>query len=72
MEKKSFEILMNDLEKLVTGLESGEIELDKALVMYKQGIDIIEKLNKRLSDAKKQVEIIEKSDASEPGDHTDE
>lgn len=56
MEKKSFEVLMSDLEKIVDNLENGDIELEKALEMYKKGIGIIEDLNKKLENARKQIE----------------
>ncbi len=58
MENKSFEKLMMELEELVASLENGETKLDEALIMYKQGVGIIEVLQKRLDSARKQVETV--------------
>lgn len=57
MQKKSFEELMKQLETVVSSLESGDTELDKALGMYKEGVDTIKQLNKRLNEARKQIEV---------------
>lgn len=62
MEKKSFETLMKELEDMVGKLENGDIELEKALSIYKKGINIIENLNKKLVDAKKQITEVEKNE----------
>lgn len=61
MEKKSFEILMKELEKIVSDLESGDIELDKSLSLYKKGVKIIDILNSKLDEAKKQIEVLDKT-----------
>ncbi len=58
MEKQSFEQMMNELEKLVSALESGDTELEKALAMYKKGIGIIEILSGKLDKARKQIETV--------------
>lgn len=58
MANKSFEDLMKELEELVASLENGDTKLDEALSMYKKGIGIIEVLQKRLDNARKQVEVI--------------
>jgi len=65
MENKSFEELMKNLEELVASLENGEINLDEALGMYKKGIGIIEVLQKRLENARKQVETVNKSESGD-------
>lgn len=58
MENKSFEVLMKELEELVISLENGETSLEEALVLYKNGIEIIGKLGKKLDKARKQIEIV--------------
>ena len=58
MENKSFEVLMKELEELVASLESGETRLEEALILYKNGIGIIELLSKKLNDARKQIETV--------------
>ncbi len=62
MENKTFEELMKELEQLVVKLESGQTNLEDSLKSYKKGIEIIQVLNKRLEDAKKQVEIVGEKD----------
>lgn len=59
MNEKKFDILMKELEGCVNKLENGEIELEKALEMYQEGITIIKELNKRLEDAKSKMEVVE-------------
>lgn len=63
MSDKSFEVLMKDLEELVSALESGDIELEQALEKYKKGIGIIQTLGKKLDDAKKQIETAGQTEA---------
>lgn len=66
MDKKSFELLMEELEALVASLESGETKLEDALTLYKKGINIVEILGKRLNDARKQIETVGETKSGEP------
>lgn len=59
MEKKSFEELMRKLEGIVEDLENGDIELEKSLALYKKGVGIIEVLENKLKEAKKQIEVLD-------------
>ncbi|MBN2557646.1 MAG: exodeoxyribonuclease VII small subunit [Clostridia bacterium] len=68
MEKKSFDVLMKELEELVGELEGGETGLEKALELYKKGVGIIEVLNKKLETAKKEIEIAGRKPEGEPSD----
>lgn len=65
MENKSFEVLMKELEELVSSLESGETKLEDALKLYKEGIGIVDILGKRLNDARKQIETVGAVDSGE-------
>ena len=50
MEKKKFEVLMADLEKIVKELESGEIDLEASIEKYTEAMKLVkicgDKLNK--------------------------
>lgn len=61
MEKKSFEELMKELERIVDNLENGDIELEKSLELYKKGVGIIEVLENKLKNAKKQIEVLDRN-----------
>ena len=57
------------LEDLVSKLESGELELEESLRIYSEGVNLVDSLNRKLSDSKLKItELkgkIEKSDLGE-------
>ena len=60
MEKKiedmSFREAMDELNKIVTELESNTLELEDSLDKYKQGVELLAALKSRLNVAQVQVE----------------
>jgi len=66
MSKKfNFAESFDDLTKLVESLESGDIDLDKALTNYEEGLKIIQDCKKHLSSVENKVKVIrEKYDDS--------
>jgi exodeoxyribonuclease VII small subunit len=50
---------MRELEGIVEDLENGDIELEKSLALYKKGVGIIEVLENKLKEAKKQIEVLD-------------
>ncbi len=58
MSEVKFEKLMSDLAKSVSLLENGQLQLEQAMEEYKKGIEIINILNKKLENAKKQMKVI--------------
>lgn len=56
--KKSFEEQMEELEKIVTELENGELNLDDSVAKFEEGIKISKECNKMLEDAQKRITIL--------------
>lgn len=52
MENKSFEELLNELEEIVTLLESNKLSLEESVEKYKKGMSLSLECKKRLDDAK--------------------
>lgn len=64
MEKKSFEELMETLEKNVKDLEEGNLDLDKSLEKYTEAMKIVNIASDKLNNAVKKVDKILKEDGS--------
>lgn len=64
------------LEEIVDSLEGGEVELEKALKVFEEGIRLSQRLAGKLDKAEKQIrKLVEKSDGSletEPFEEEDE
>ncbi|MFS0575144.1 exodeoxyribonuclease VII small subunit [Sporosarcina sp. 179-K 3D1 HS] len=63
MEKDSlrFEEAMLNLEEIVQKLESGDVPLEDAIVLYKKGMELSAYCHNKLQDAEKQlISIIDK------------
>lgn len=56
--KKSFEEQMEELEKIVTELENGELNLDDSVAKFEEGIKISKECNQMLEDAQKRITIL--------------
>ena len=48
MEEKNFEQSMQDLEKIVTELEKGDLNLDESVKKFEEGMKIAKKCNNML------------------------
>ena len=59
---KSFEEQMENLEKIVSELEKGNLNLDDSVVKFEEGIKISKECNKILEDAEKKITILIKED----------
>lgn len=55
---KSFEEKMEDLEKIVTELEKGDLNLDDSVSRFEEGIKISKECNKILEEAEKKITIL--------------
>lgn len=55
---KSFEEKMADLEKIVTELEKGDLNLDDSVSKFEEGIRISKECNKILEEAEKKITIL--------------
>lgn len=56
MEDKNFEQMMEELSSIVELLEKGSLSLDDAVKKYQEGIELSNKLKKKLEEAKLVVE----------------
>ncbi len=56
----SFEACLEELEKTVKELESGELPLERALELYEKGVALSEACRKQLEEAETRVEILMK------------
>ena len=62
LEKLTFEEAMHELEKLVDGLDKGDISLDEAIAAYDRGSQLKDYCQKKLQEAKMKIETIQSSD----------
>lgn len=71
MEPLKFEDALKKLEKIVDELESGNLDLDKALQKFEEGIRLSRFCNEKLEKTEKKVEmLVKKTDGS--GDFSQE
>src|SRR3989304_5359313 len=59
----SFEGSMERLEKIVSGLESGELTLEESLASFEQGIELYKQCRDYLEAAKQRIEVLIGDDA---------
>lgn len=57
--KLTFETALNELNDIVKKMEDEDISLDEALKLFGKGVDLTEKCNKILDDAKQKITILE-------------
>jgi exodeoxyribonuclease VII small subunit len=57
-EKFQFEKALEDLEKIVEAMESGELTLDQALKKYEEGVALVRACQTKLTDAEKKIEVL--------------
>lgn len=55
MENKTFEQMMDELALIVDELEKGNLSLDEAVRKYQQGMELSNKLQKQLEEAKEVI-----------------
>lgn len=58
MAKLSFENNMENLEKIVSELENGDLNLDESIEKFEDGIKISKECNKILEEAEKKITIL--------------
>ena len=56
---QSFEAALAELEKIVSGMEAGQMPLEKSLAAYKRGAELLKYCQAALQDAQQQVRILE-------------
>ena len=56
---QSLEAALAELEKIVSGMEAGQMPLEKSLAAYKRGAELLKFCQAALQDAQQQVKILE-------------
>ena len=56
--KPDFEQLINELETLVTTLETGDLSLEESLSTFEKGITLTKTCQQQLSEAKQKVSML--------------
>ena len=59
-EKKKFEEALEDLEKVVERLESGELSLEASLAAFEEGVKLVNLCNQKLTEVEKKIELLVK------------
>lgn len=59
-ENVKFEDKLNELEKIVTELESGDIDLDESIKKYTEAMKLVKECDSKLKSAEEQVNKIVK------------
>ena len=55
---ESFEACLDQLEKVVKDLESGDLPLERSLELFEKGMSLSETCRKQLEDAETRVEML--------------
>lgn len=63
--KKTFEENLQDLEAIVTKLETGDIALEDAIAEFQKGMALSKELQKTLEDAEKTLVKVMQADGTE-------
>jgi len=59
-EKKKFEEAIEELEKVVERLESGELSLEASLAAFEEGVGLVKFCNRKLTEVEKKIELLVK------------
>lgn len=57
---KKFEEALDELEKVVERLESGELSLEDSLAAFEEGVKLVRYCNQKLAEVEKKIEILVK------------
>lgn len=68
----NFESALDELEKLVSTMEKGELSLEQSLQQFERGVTLTKQCQKALQEAEQKVEILTKDNALEPFNEDDE
>ncbi|MGD1070528.1 MAG: exodeoxyribonuclease VII small subunit [Bryobacteraceae bacterium] len=60
----SFETSLDELEKVVKELESGDLPLDRSLELFSRGMQLSDACRKQLEEAESRVEILTRKEGT--------
>lgn len=55
-----FEVALEELERVVEQLESGDLSLDDALAAFEKGVGLVKQCNQKLNEVEKKLELLVK------------
>lgn len=61
-----FEEAIKRLEEIVEELEGGELDLDRSLEIFEEGVRLSRWCSKKLNEAEKRIEILVRGEEGEP------
>lgn len=56
--EKKFEVALEELEKVVEELESGDLSLEDSLTAFEKGVGLVKYCNQKLTDVEKKIELL--------------
>jgi exodeoxyribonuclease VII small subunit len=59
-EKKKFEDAVEELERVVEQLESGELSLEDSLTAFENGVRLVKLCNQKLTEVERKIELLVK------------
>lgn len=57
---RKFEEALEELEKVVERLESGELSLEDSLAAFEEGVKLVRLCNQKLTEVEKKIELLAK------------
>ncbi len=73
MKKDTFESSLKRLEKIVDEMENSQLDIDKAMKLFEEGISLVSECSSKLNETKKKIEIlVEKNGKIEKEDFSSE
>jgi exodeoxyribonuclease VII small subunit len=57
-QEKKFEEAIEELEKVVERLESGELSLEDSLAAFEEGVGLVKFCNRKLTEVEKKIELL--------------
>ncbi|MCR4663634.1 MAG: exodeoxyribonuclease VII small subunit [Endomicrobiaceae bacterium] len=58
MKKNTFEESLKRLEKIVSEMENSQLDIDKAMKLFEEGISLVKECSSKLNETKKKIEIL--------------
>lgn len=64
--QQTFETSLQELEKIVRGLEEGDLSLEDSLKLFEEGVKLSRECQERLNQAERRIEILLKDENGNP------
>ena len=58
MKKTTFEESLKRLETIVSEMENSQLDIDKAMKLFEEGISLVKECSSKLNETKKRIEIL--------------